>query len=48
MYSSRNPAPAHPPALRSARLLYGSGMRLMEAIRLRVKDVGFDRIAAPA
>jgi integron integrase len=25
------------------RLLYGTGMRLMEAIRLRVKDVDFDR-----
>jgi integrase len=26
-----------------ARLIYGSGMRLMECIRLRVKDVDFDR-----
>jgi len=26
-----------------ARLLYGTGMRLMEAIRLRVKDIDFDR-----
>lgn len=26
-----------------ARLLYGSGMRLMEAMRLRIKDVDFDR-----
>jgi integrase len=26
-----------------SRLLYGTGMRLMEAIRLRVKDVDFDR-----
>lgn len=26
-----------------ARLLYGSGMRLMECIRLRVKDVDFER-----
>lgn len=26
-----------------ARLLYGSGLRLMEAIRLRVKDVGLER-----
>ena len=26
-----------------ARLLYGSGMRLMEVIRLRVQDVDFDR-----
>lgn len=28
-----------------ARLLYGTGMRLMEGIRLRVKDVNFDRHA---
>ena len=28
-----------------ARLLYGTGMRLMEALRLRVKDVDFDRQA---
>lgn len=26
-----------------ARLLYGTGMRLMEVVRLRVKDVDFDR-----
>jgi len=26
-----------------ARLLYGTGMRLMECVRLRVKDVEFDR-----
>ena len=26
-----------------ARMLYGSGMRLMECMRLRVKDVDFDR-----
>ena len=26
-----------------ARLIYGSGMRLMECVRLRVKDVDFDR-----
>ncbi len=26
-----------------ARLLYGSGMRLMECLRLRVKDVDFER-----
>jgi integron integrase len=26
-----------------AALLYGTGMRLMEALRLRVKDVGFER-----
>ena len=28
-----------------ARLLYGTGMRLLEALRLRVKDVDFDRRA---
>lgn len=28
-----------------ARLLYGTGMRLMEALRLRVKDMDFDRLA---
>jgi len=26
-----------------ARLLYGSGMRLMEVVRLRIKDVDFER-----
>ncbi len=26
-----------------ARLLYGTGMRLMEGMRLRIKDVEFDR-----
>ena len=26
-----------------ARLLYGSGMRLLEALRLRVKDLDFER-----
>ncbi|MFD1577602.1 integron integrase [Ramlibacter ginsenosidimutans] len=26
-----------------ARLLYGTGMRLMEALRLRIKDVDFDK-----
>ena len=25
------------------RLLYGTGMRLMEGLRLRIKDVDFDR-----
>jgi integrase len=28
-----------------AKLLYGTGMRLMEGLRLRVKDVDFDRRA---
>ena len=28
-----------------ARLLYGTGMRLMEGVRLRIKDVDFDRHA---
>ncbi|WP_369793035.1 hypothetical protein [Vogesella sp. EB] len=27
------------------RLLYGTGMRLMECLRLRVKDVDFERFA---
>jgi len=27
-----------------ARLMYGSGMRLMECLRLRVKDIDFDRM----
>ena len=26
-----------------ARLLYGTGMRLMECVRLRIKDVDFTR-----
>jgi site-specific recombinase XerD len=26
-----------------AELLYGSGLRLMECVRLRVKDVDFDQ-----
>lgn len=26
-----------------ARLLYGTGMRLMECVRLRIKDVDFDQ-----
>lgn len=26
-----------------AKLLYGTGMRLMEGLRLQVKDVDFDR-----
>ena len=29
-----------------ARLLYGTGMRLMEGLRLRVKDVDFSRHVA--
>jgi integron integrase len=36
--------PASPHAL-LARLLYGTGMRLLEGIRLRVKDIDFDRRA---
>ncbi len=31
------------PAALVARLLYGTGMRLMEGMRLRIKDVDFDR-----
>ena len=31
------------PAALMARLLYGTGMRLMECMRLRIKDVDFDR-----
>ena len=31
------------PAALLARLLYGTGMRLMEAMRLRIKDVDFER-----
>ena len=31
------------PSTLVARLLYGTGMRLMEGLRLRVKDVDFDR-----
>jgi integron integrase len=27
-----------------ARILYGTGMRLMECVRLRIKDVDFDRL----
>jgi integron integrase len=35
---------ALPPGVRLlARLLYGTGMRLMEGLRLRVKDIDFDR-----
>ena len=26
-----------------AKLIYGSGLRLMECVRLRVKDIDFDR-----
>lgn len=31
------------PGLMARRLLYGSGMRLMECVRLRVKDIDFER-----
>jgi len=39
--------PLMPPAPHAllARLLYGTGMRLLEGVRLRVKDVDFDRRA---
>ena len=33
----------HGPTQLVARLLYGTGMRLLEGLRLRVKDVDFDR-----
>ena len=36
--------PASPHAL-LAKLLYGTGMRLLEGMRLRVKDIDFDRRA---
>jgi integrase len=29
--------------LRIAQLLYGAGLRILESVRLRVKDVDFDR-----
>ena len=32
------------PYVLMAQLLYGSGMRLMECVRLRVKDVDFERL----
>ncbi|WP_425387926.1 phage integrase N-terminal SAM-like domain-containing protein [Derxia gummosa] len=35
--------PPAAPATLAARLLYGTGMRLLECLRLRVKDVDFDR-----
>ncbi len=35
----------HPTADLIARLLYGSGLRLSEALRLRVKDLDFDRLS---
>jgi integron integrase len=37
--------PGHPPLGLCGRLLYGTGMRLMEGLRLRVKDIEFDRRA---
>lgn len=40
---SRLPAAAEGPAGRVAQLLYGCGLRLLEGLRLRVKDVDFDR-----
>ncbi len=36
-------AHAHGPPQLLARLLYGTGMRLMESVRLRIKDVDFRR-----
>jgi integron integrase len=39
---SRLLAAIEPPMQLAVRLLYGTGMRLMEALRLRVKDVDFD------
>ncbi|GIV82991.1 MAG: hypothetical protein KatS3mg058_0190 [Roseiflexus sp.] len=39
--SSSPPASVRPPLLMS-RLLYGSGLRLMECVRLRVQDLDFD------
>jgi integron integrase len=35
----------HSPGSLVARLLYGTGMRLLEGLRLRVKDIDFDRRA---
>ncbi len=40
--STQNQAPEDEPAL-VVGLLYGSGLRLMEALRLRVKDVDVQR-----
>ncbi len=35
----------HEPAALIARMLYGAGLRLSEALRMRVKDVDLDRLA---
>ena len=43
MYSLRDATPIPGTGPQTARLFYGSGMRLMEAMRLRVKDIDFDR-----
>src|SRR4051812_15621250 len=40
---SRLPGAMQGTAQLVARLLYGTGMRLMEALRLRIKDVDFDQ-----
>lgn len=39
------PAPAQPVLQLFGQLLYGTGMRLMEGLRLRVKDIDFERRA---
>jgi integrase len=42
MHSNCSRRHAAPPA---RALLYGTGMRLLEGLRLRVKDIDFDRRA---
>jgi len=43
--SSQSPLSSPLPHALLARLLYGTGMRLLEGVRLRVKDIEFDRRA---